>query len=89
VKHQSRKSKEKGKPRQGSVECDPSNFEPTSSVFGVGNEQGDIATISERMAFIPVSRCGTIYFFVDSFSSKEKKGQIIKGVKFPKITACN
>ena len=55
VKHQSCKSKEKGKPGQRSVKRDSTNFKSTSSVFCIENEQGDVATIFERMAFIPVS----------------------------------
>ena len=54
MKHQSCKTKEKRKPSQRSVERDPTNFKPTLPVFCVRDEQVDVFTISERMAFTPV-----------------------------------
>ena len=68
---QARKSKEKREPGQRSVERDSTNFKPTTAVFSVGNEQRDVTTIPERVAFIPVIRCGAVDFLVDSFKQNK------------------
>ena len=73
MKHQSCKAKEKGKPSQRSVKRDSTNFKSALPVFGIRDEQVDVFTISERMAFIPVGWYRAIYFLVDTFKSKEEK----------------
>ena len=75
MEHQSRKSKEEGKPGQSSVERDSADLKPASPLLSVGNEQGDVAAISERMAFFPVVRCGTVNFLVDTLKQKTKAKQ--------------
>lgn len=67
VVQQTRQTTKDGEPGERSVKSDSTNFEPTLSVFSVGNEHNDVATIFERMAFIPVARCLFVYFLVDTF----------------------
>jgi len=73
VKQQSSQSKKKGNPGQSSVKRDSTNFKPTTPVLSVRNKQSDVTAISERMAFIPVIRCGAVDSLVDSFEKEGKR----------------
>lgn len=42
-------------------------------VLSVGNEQKDVMTILERMAFIPVIRCGAVDSLVDSLKNEQEE----------------
>ena len=80
---QSREPKKERDPRQRSVKRDSSDSESASPVFCVRNEQSDVSAIPERMAFIPVRRCGAVNFFVDSFKAKEKANVRIENMVQP------
>lgn len=74
MEQQSRESKEKLKPGQRRVKRDSTNFKATLPLFGVGNKQGNISTISaERMSLVPVSWDCAVYFLVDSLRAKRNK----------------
>lgn len=58
-------------PGQRIVECTSSSFKPTSSVFSVGDKQGDVVAVFKRMAIIPIVGAGAVYFLVDFFEVKQ------------------
>lgn len=76
VIQQTRKPKEKRQPGQRGVKCYSANFKPTTPFLSVGNEQRDVTAIPERMAFIPVTRCGAVDSLVDSFKRKESNQKV-------------
>lgn len=76
VIQQTRKPKEKRQPGQRGVKCYSANFKPTTPFLSVGNEQRDVTAIPERMAFIPVTRCGAVDSLVDSFKRNESNQKV-------------
>ena len=73
VIQQPQESKEKGEPGQGRVKSNSTNFETAASVFSVSQKQKYVATIFERVSFIPVIRCGAVNSIVYSFENKKKR----------------
>ena len=70
---QSYNCKQKRHPGQKIIERNYSSLKPTSSAFGVNDEQGDVHAVFKRMAFSPVIGGRAVYSLIDFFKVKKRK----------------